>query len=326
MLYNFDECARNSNLKIAVIGKILLFFLLMTSCSEDKNLETNRFPYILDAENAHVDSEDPAKRRAIDGRYIELQDSENDFTAYNIYIDNPQNTQVYPWIDHEVVQFDSDNQHSIGFAFRATDVEDNVRERAEVAVRTHKNENALRFNETRYFAFDLFIDEKTETPRYWTIIHQLEQMSRPGSHPPFRIVFNTAIKKTGPLELSFHARDNQYWDKKHGYYEVYKSKVVRGKWYHVICKYRPQFPSDMEPSDVKSGMIDVWMSDKPIRIDAMETPNGQYKGYWGYTPFPTLKYDKIDVRFGLYRRMQNRFIKIYFDNVIYSDNPHDVFD
>ena len=195
---------------------------------------------------------------------------------------------------------------------------ENVAHRAEVAfVNCVERTHPLAFGFRRFFAFSFFIDPLSEVPRNWTLFSQVWQFTARLS-PPFELGLRMG-QPSEPFVLQFKVRNDPEEEK-----IFFEQAVMKGVWHRIVFELLPAHVGGQSP-----GRLSVWLGETAGPVS--EAPIARYEGFWGYKPGPTKRgrlpqrcehdaYDLFELRFGIYRRKQERRLRMLFDNIVYADS------
>lgn len=262
---------------------------------------------LIDGEYASIEATDASPGRRPNGKLTSAG------RKYEISIDGDPGWHLFPWLSSSIKE---SGKHSIGFDMFACADNENVPHRAEVAlIDCLERAHPLAFGIRRFVGLSFYIDHLSDVPRNWTAIFQVWQFSR--LSPPFEL--NLRMGNQGdPFTLEFKARNDK--EPNHLFFE---RPVRQGTWYRLVFEFLPAYVGA-----TFGGRICVWLSEVGVPIG--EIPIATYQGPWGYAPGPTTRgklpvkwthaaFDLFDIRFGVYRRKQERRLKIFFDNIAYAD-------
>ena len=264
---------------------------------------------VIEGENASIDPTDPSPDRRPNGALT------CSGRTYEISIDGEPGWHQYPRLSPAVP---TEGKRSICFDMFACNDNENLPHRAEVAlVNVLEKVHPLAFGIRRFVGLSFFIHNQSEVPRNWTAIFQVWQFYARHS-PPFELRLRMG-DQGDPYTLLFQVRNDGEQD--HVFFE---RDVLKDKWYRLVFEFLPAYVGAEF-----GGEISVWLSGANDPIS--EIPTARYEGFWGYAHEPTTRgqlpilpadgaYDLFEIRFGVYRRKQERRLKIFFNNIVYADS------
>jgi hypothetical protein len=153
------------------------------------------------------------------------------------------------------------------------------KDRVEIEIANWSGPEALRFDQTRYVAYRLYIDEESGVfPKHFTQVWQANCAAK----VPFTMTFNDEYG-----DWRWEAAARSFTVK-----EIFASQTIsKGQWHTFVFKFVPQYVESG-----KDGEIRIWLNGKPA---------GTYIGPWGEMPghvWPD--YDPVkstmSIRCGLY--------------------------
>lgn len=243
--------------------------------------------------------------------------------TYTLY-DNNKEYEIYehgrdlhatPWLSPTSY---SQGKVGIGFHSPAANSNEQVKDRSELNIVNHNDPDALTFGKRRYLSFSMKIQGETQAPRGWTLVHQLWQHNNtPSNGPPFALYVNTSENPDDDIVLQARVRNDQTGGETHQGIPVWEQKVERGQFYKFTMQYQPYF-AGYSGGGFQEGQMALW-------FNGSTQPAFVYNGNFGYSYSPTNGIsNSFDARVGIYRRMQDRNMIVFFDDIKYGPSASSV--
>lgn len=242
--------------------------------------------------------------------------------TYNLF-DNNKQFEIYehnshlhalPWLSPTSY---SQGKTSIGFHSPAATSNQQIIDRSELNVVNHNNQYALTIGKRRYLSFSVKIHTNSQTPVGWTQIHQLWQHnSTPSNGPPFALYIKTSPNPNADIVLQARIRNDQTGGGTHDGISIWEQTIERGNFYKLTMQYQPYY-SGYTGAGFHEGQMALW-------FNGSTEPALVYRGNFGYDASPSNISNSFDARVGIYRKMQDRSMIVFFDDIKFGSTASSV--
>lgn len=247
-------------------------------------------------------------------RYISFENASVDSSTYNL----TEGANTYPFIrkgDFRAPVLTSSQKYrgSYGIAYQmdptsGTAADGNTTDKSQHRIISGNDQNPLTFGQKKYWGFAVKLDSTMEDPDSTTQIFQWWQ-GAPMSPPLELRLIHSGSDTTFKYELVY--RNNTTTANPSACKPIYQGTITKGTWNTFVIMTILRNTNDSQDGEVK-----LWQNGTQLCDWLGRVGYGDGIVYAGTSYTPNTNFD---VFFGPYRPRQMKNLKMYFDQVRYTD-------